>query len=124
MRSPFFKPSFANKLVIYDPLDRPIPREGENQALKQTDFVDTLNKQHSVTTQNLLYPLDQKHIDSIEIQFKGYFQECMDISNMYIEIARKEKNEFNRDFSLEPKVSSFHDICEIFCHNKLLVYKK
>ena len=48
----------------------------------------------------------------------------MDISNMYIEIARKEKNEFNRDFSLEPKVSSFHDICEIFCHNKLLVYKK
>lgn len=39
-----FYRSFANKLVIYDPLDRPIPKEGENQALKQTDFVDTLNK--------------------------------------------------------------------------------
>ena len=53
-----FYRTFATKLVIYDPLDRPIPNEGENQALKQTDFVNTLNMQQSVTTQNLLYPLD------------------------------------------------------------------
>ena len=46
------------------------------------------------------------------------------MSMAYIEIARKEKNEFNRDFSQEPKVSSFHDICEVFCHNRLLEYKK
>lgn len=38
-----FYAMFANKLVIFDPLDRPIPKEGENQALKQEDFVKTLN---------------------------------------------------------------------------------
>lgn len=34
---------FANKLVIFDPLDRPIPKEEENQALKQSELLTALD---------------------------------------------------------------------------------
>ena len=34
-----FYRTFANKLVIFDPLDRPIPKEEENQALKQSELI-------------------------------------------------------------------------------------
>ena len=48
----------------------------------------------------------------------------MQLSNNYIEIARKKKKEFDLDFAKEPKVAFFMDICQIFGLNRLLEYRK
>ena len=67
-----------------------------------------------------MYPLDQRHIDDIEAEFKFYFEECMNISSDYVELARVQKSKFDLDFSEEPRVASFLKICEIFCDNRLV----
>jgi hypothetical protein len=60
-----FYETFANKLQIFDPLDRPIPDEMNKQSLFQSELIGTLDELKAIESQYLLYPLDLKHIEAI-----------------------------------------------------------
>ena len=77
-----------------------------------------------MTSNQLIYPLDQKHIDKMEREFNSRFEECMKISNEFVELARNMKSKFDKDYALEPRVFSFYNICKIFFENRLIENKK
>jgi len=38
-----FYMDFADKLVIFDPIDRPIPDEDNDQTIKRSELIDKIN---------------------------------------------------------------------------------
>lgn len=60
----------------------------------------------------------------MEREFEERFDKCGQISSDYIELARNMKSNFDKDYRLEPRVSSFYDICKIFFENRLIENKK
>ena len=47
-------------MIMYDPLDRPIPDEDDDQTSKQKDVLKLLKNMEGIVGENLENPLDYK----------------------------------------------------------------
>ena len=51
--------SFALKIQAYDPLDRDIPKEGDNQAMKTAELKSEIEKLTSIQAERLDVPINE-----------------------------------------------------------------
>lgn len=77
-------------MIMYDPLDRPIPPEPEeDQTTKSTDLLQILQKMEGIVGENLENPLDYKKnaiFTSLQIKAKN---EIVDLANRKMQEAKQ-----------------------------------
>ena len=64
---------------MFDPLDRPIPDEDNDQALKRKDFIDKLNDMPAILGFALNAPMSKERSALLEKMFESEVQVCNDI---------------------------------------------
>ena len=68
-------------MIMYDPLDRPIPDEEDDQTTKSFELLKVLQKMEGIVGENLENPLDYKKnalFQSLQIKAKN---EIVDLAN-------------------------------------------
>ena len=55
-----FLDSFSESLIIYDPLNRPVPSPEDDQTTKKDDFIELIKKMKTIPAKNLKAPFTQQ----------------------------------------------------------------
>lgn len=91
-------------MVIYDPLDRDIPAEGENQATKRVELIEMIDKLNFIETDDLDIPLSNQMSMMLSRMFSKGMKSCNDILESYIKEAEAKGMGFEKNFNKEPLI--------------------
>lgn len=101
-----FYQKYTENLVVFDPLDRPIPDEDNDQALKRDDFVKKLNEMPAILGFALNAPMSKERYNLLEKMFESEVQACIDIGQHYLEKAQQDGLDFKEDINQHSKIIS------------------
>ena len=76
--SQFYK-QFSHNIVVYDPLDRPIPDEDNDEAIKRDDFIKKLDEMPGIYGFALNAPMNKEKSQLLERMFESEIQACNQI---------------------------------------------
>ena len=82
--------NFAEKLVIYDPLNREMKAcAGQNMTPKQAELLQIINGLKPLNSKNLNAPISIKLQDELERLFKTMLEKCNTEIQSHIKLAEK-----------------------------------
>lgn len=111
----------SGTMVIYDPLDRNIPRDGDNQAIKRVDLIRTINQLGFIETRNLDIPMTNEMSLMLLRMFTQGRKACSEVLKQYIEEAEKKGNSFQKKFQDCEIVNDYLYKLKFFQENNLLL---
>ena len=76
--------SFAEKVELYDPLDRPLPSEEEQQSVTTQELLGKIMELKPIDGRLLNAPIPSKHLSFLDQMFRFSFEECEKIAEKYI----------------------------------------
>ena len=96
-----FYEKFAEKMIAFDPLDRPIPDEGNDQMTKRDQLVKILEEdmaQYQISGYLLNAPMGNDIYDVLMNLFDKTEKECIEIGEQYINEAKTQGVKFTEKF--------------------------
>ena len=132
-----FYRAFADKLKIYDPLERRIPEqdpedepaddddededeeENVNQAVSREELLSTIEKMPTLRG-DLHVPMSNEMYSQLENLLQAEDTKCKDLAEAYFLKARKDDGEQELDFCDEPIVKNFQETLHFFKKYELL----
>lgn len=90
--------------MIYDPLDRNIPEDDENQAIKRVDLLNLIDNLGFIKTDELDIPLSNEMSLMLNRMFLKGHNACNDILKAYVNEAEEMGMAFQKIFADEPLV--------------------
>lgn len=115
----FYK-QFTQRIIVFDPLDRPIPDEENDEATKNADLIKMLNEMPAVFGFALNAPMSKEKSVLLDKMFERELQLCNKIGQDYQEQAQKMGTEFSLDISAHPKIVTNLKIRQFFEQYKLI----
>lgn len=101
---------FANKMEAFDPLDRPIPDEDNEQAIKRDELVQRIEvemAEASISGYMLNAPMSNESHEILMDLFEQTDKECQEIGEQYIDEAKTKGKDFTDKYEKNPKVMNF-----------------
>ena len=92
-----FYQDFASKLVIFDPLDRPVPTKND-QAIKREDLVKAIGSMKSIPGGDVYAPFSSKHLNLFNDMIAKEYGHCDAVVDRCIEEAEEQGEHY--DFNL------------------------
>ena len=117
--SNFYK-NFTDSLVVYDPLDRAIPDEDNDEAIKRVDLIQKLNEMPAVLGFALNAPMSKERSALLEKMFENVVQNCNKIGQEYQDQAQELGLEFKLDFHQNEHVKKIMKVHKFFENFKLI----
>ena len=77
--------SFANNFIIFDPLDRAIPKESFDEGVKRDDLVDQIGKLNKINGKNLHVPMTNSLYQQLKDMFSDQEEQCIELSRQYVQ---------------------------------------
>jgi hypothetical protein len=114
---------FADKMIAFDPMDRPIPNEEQDQMTKRDELVDLLEVKmadKAISGFMLQTPIMDETFDILMNLFDQSYKECTEISEQYIEEAKTKGKDFKEKFTQHPKVKNYLKVLQFFEKNQLI----
>lgn len=91
-----FLMKFASKLVIYDPMDRPIPNEEENCAITRNELNELINGLSPSTNVICNVPMNNVLHERIQSRIVEENKTCITITESYVKQAKQQGSKFNK----------------------------
>lgn len=94
-----FLMKFASKLVIFDPMDRPIPNSDENCAMTREEFnaiIDALSPSTNIICN---VPMNNLLHERIQNRIQEENKTCITITESYVKQAKQQGSKFNKQLS-------------------------
>lgn len=101
--SNFYK-TFTQNLVVFDPLDRPIPDESYDEAIKRDDLIKKLDDMPGILGFALNAPMTKDRRQLLDRMFETEVQACNQIGQTFLERAQESSIEFEEDISKHEKI--------------------
>lgn len=118
-----FYEKFAMKMEAFDPMDRPLPSEDDDQAIKRDALVHKIEvemAEHAIRSIDLNAPMsNESHIILMEM-FTQTNKECQFIGDQYIDSAKQLGDQFMDKYADNEKVKSYLRVLQFFAHNKMI----
>lgn len=107
---------------VFDPLDRQIPNEQQNQATKRDDIVTIINDMPFIKGDQLIVPLKNHQLRNLNKMFENEKLACNEvIESLRDQIKQNQDNLGNEIILLEhPKIKEVYDIMEFFAQHQLI----
>ena len=83
-----FYMDFADKLVIFDPIDRAIPDADNDQTIKRNDLIVKINEMPSIVGFVLNAPMSNERGALLDKMFDYEIKICNDIAQQYLDEAQ------------------------------------
>lgn len=77
--------AFAFKLEAFDPLDRCIPKSGDNQAISRDDLLTAIFDLSSIPTPVLEVPFNENLSLIMDQLFQDQMNKCDDIGHVFLQ---------------------------------------
>lgn len=121
-----FLVKFAEKLILYDPMDRPIPNEDNNWATPRKDFLDILNKMPPAPTKNVNMPISNELFRKVDDQIRRTIWAISQESEKNVNMAKERGSKYSRnegglvvDLDLQLDCLKFFAVHELFKDSRL-----
>ena len=98
-------------MEAFDPMDRPIPSEDNEQAIKRDDLVQRVEvdmAEASISGYMLNAPMSNESHEILMDLFEQTDKECLEIGEQYIDEAKTKGKEFTDKYEKNPKVMKGH----------------
>ena len=83
-----FYEKIANSLEIFDPLDRGIPSDENNMAIKREEFLKKINDMPKISASKLLPPISNDLNLMLQNMFQEQQIECNRVAQNFLEKAK------------------------------------
>jgi len=107
-------------LQAFDPLDRPIPNEDNDQMMKRDDLVQAIDGMTPVGGYVLNAPMSNENYDKLENMFAEEEKHCIEIGERFQQTAQEKGQDFTDKYEEEPKVKSLLKVMKFFAENQML----
>lgn len=99
--------NFAEKVELYDPLDRPLPSEDDVQSITTQELLQRINELTAIDGSLLNAPIPQKQMSFLDNLFKQAFEACEKMADEYVQEAIDVGADFEKDFCAENAVIEY-----------------
>ena len=94
-----FLMKFASKLVIFDPMNRPIPNEDENCAVTREELNELIDGMKPSTNVICNVPMNNVLHERIQSRIQEENKTCITITESYVKQAKQQGSKFNKQLS-------------------------
>jgi len=115
-----FYQDFASKLVIFDPLDRPVPTNN-NQAISREDLVQTIGSMKSISGGDVYAPFSSKHLNLFDDMIGKEYEHCNKVVNRCIEEAEEQGEHYDFNLLNERAFEALERSLRYFAEKNLLL---
>ena len=116
--------NLTERVILFDPLDRPIPDVERDWTIKSDELRKMIEKQlKPMMNQNgLIFPLDKDINEELNNMMEEKFQKCKNIADTYKKEKKEKPNDYMQSFRDHPDVIEIKQITDFFEGNKLEVF--
>jgi hypothetical protein len=115
-----FLMKFASKLVIFDPMDRPIPNADENCALSREDFNSLIDALSPSTNVICNVPMNNGLHERILSRIQEENKTCITITESYVKQAKQQGSKFNKQLSENDQIMEYLQSLQFLSMYKLV----
>jgi len=115
-----FYQDFASKLVIFDPLDRPVPTNN-NQAISREDLVQTIGSMKSISGGDVYAPFSSKHLNLFDDMIGKEYEHCNKVVDRCIEEAEEQGEHYDFNLLNERAFEALERSLRYFAEKNLLL---
>ena len=94
-----FLMKFASKLIIFDPMDRPIPNMDENCATNRDEFSKIINDLRPSTNIICNVPMNNGLFEKLQHRIHEENKTCITITESYVKQAKQQGSKFDKQLS-------------------------
>lgn len=115
-----FLMKFASKLIIFDPMDRPIPNLEENCATSVTKFKQIIDNMQPSTDIVCNVPMSNELHEKIQNQIQEENKACIAITESYVRNAKTHGPQFIQDLSENEQIKELMECLEFLAKYRLV----
>lgn len=105
---------------MFDPLDRPIPDEENDESIKRTELIQMLNDMPAILGFALNAPMSKERSALLERMFETEVQVCNEIGQQYLDKAQEQGLNFTDDIAAHEKIVGIGKVHKFFEAYKLV----